>query len=361
MTAVVQLVARGAMDEHLTGNPQVSFFKQKFTRHTPFSSAIVRQNIQGTPTPGGISTITINKSSDLLSYCYLTALNNTGLVPFIDWGSIIDKVELLIGDQVIDEHDAVWSSNVEPVVGATCPSHARLPLGVPGSSTGYNSNSFYPLKFFFCKRWSSALPLVALQFHEIRLRITWSPTFTASSYRYVLWMNSIYLDDTERKMFTKTPINMLITQVQRQRINPLESSMDLIFSNPVKYLAFESNNYATAYNTGLSLQMKFQINGVDGCDFMSLLQWVDVPQYYHTPVGYSSSVSNVGIVSFCLDTAILQPTGTLNMSRLHSFKLCTPESQKIGLLMKPNTQYIYAMNYNFLNIENGLGSLLYLV
>jgi hypothetical protein len=359
--AVVQLVARGPQDEYLTGNPQTSFFKQKFTRYTPFSSTMIRQNIEGNPAPGGISTIKIDKKSDLLSYCYLTALSSTGLVPYINWGSIIDKVELLIGGQVIDEQDTVWTSNIEPVVCGTCPSQARLPLGVPGTSSGYNSNSFYPLKFFFCKNWASALPLVALQFHEVTIRITWSPTFTARSYQYVLWMKSIFVADTERQMIAKTPTTMLITQIQRQRINKIDPFMDVIFSNPVKFLAFESNNYVTSYNSGLALQMKIQVNGVDGSDFMSLLQWVDVPQYYHTPVGYSSSVPNIAIIPFCLNTALIQPTGSLNISRLDRFRLVTPDSQKIGLLTNPNTTYMYAMSYNFLKIENGLGSLLYLI
>jgi hypothetical protein len=296
-----------------------------------------------------------------LGYCYLTALNTNGLVPFIDWGSIIDKVELLIGGQVIDEQDTVWSNNIEPVVCATCPSQALLPLGTPGSSTGYNSNAFYPLKFFFCKNWASALPLVALQFHEVTLRITWSPTFTAGSYQYVLWMKSIFLDDTERQLIAKTPLTMLITQVQRQRINTIDSFMDVIFSNPVKFLAFESNNYSTAYTTGLSLQMKIQVNGVDACDFMSLLQWVDVSQYYHTPFGYSKTVPNVAIIPFCMNTALMQPTGSLNISRLDRFRLVAPDKQNMKLLINPNTTYIYAMSYNFLKIENGLGSLLYLL
>ena len=107
--ALVQLVARGPQDAILTGNPQITFFKQNHVRYTHFSSATTRQNIEGRPAPGSISTINIEKKADLLGYIYLTAQNNTGVVPYLDWTSnIIDKVEFLLGGQVVDEQDSVF-------------------------------------------------------------------------------------------------------------------------------------------------------------------------------------------------------------------------------------------------------------
>jgi hypothetical protein len=165
MSGAVQLVARGPGDEHLSGSPNTSFFKTKFTKYTQFSSSVLRQTLEGKPQASNMSTIKINRSGDLVNYMYLTAHDSDGLVINIDWTmNVIDKIQLWIGNQMIDEQDSVWSNNIEPVVGASKLSQARLAPGVPGLSSGYNSNSFYPLKFFFCKNWESSLPLVAIEF-----------------------------------------------------------------------------------------------------------------------------------------------------------------------------------------------------
>jgi hypothetical protein len=92
---------------------------------------------------------------------------------------------------------------------------------------------------------------------------------------------------------------------------------------------------------------------------------VDVPQYYNTPFGYvhNNAVSNVAIISYCLDTSKNQPTGTINFSRLDTYRLVTPVQLTNGLLALTNpaiaNPYLYAVNYNVLRIQNGLGSLLY--
>jgi len=281
---IVQLVAIGAQDAYLTGKPEVSFYRSTYKRYTHFANSVERQLIQGTPSAGGISTIRFEKKGDLMSYVYLTARDSTGAqVPLLNWASVIDKVELLIGGQVIDMQDAYWMNNIEPVVGATNTNQRLLPKydsAVTPTQAGFNNNSFQALKFFFCKDWQSALPLVALQYHDVELRITWASTLTATAFsgatslspttyqdlQYILWTNFIYLDQTERDYFSKTSQDMLITQVQRQFV-PTAPVMELAFAHPVKYLAFQSNNYVQAYTLNAtnasSLQLKTQVNGTD--------------------------------------------------------------------------------------------------
>jgi hypothetical protein len=83
------------------------------------------------------------------------------------------------------------------------------------------------------------------------------------------------------------------------------------------------------------------------------------------PFGYvhNNQVSNVAIISYCLDTSKNQPTGTINFSRLDTYRLVTPVQLTNGLLALTNpavaNPYLYAVNYNVLRIQNGLGSLLY--
>ena len=395
---IVQLVAIGAQDAYLTGKPEVSFYRSSYKRYTHFANSVERQLIQGTPSPGGISTIRFEKKGDLLSYVYITARDSSGaMVPQMNWTkNIIDKVELLIGGQVIDMQDGYYMNNIEPVVGAVNTNQRLLPQYAAATATqpGFDVNSFQALKFFFCKDWQSALPLVALQYHDVELRITWSANLGQAAYsgqaalvsgqtyaqlQYIVWSNFIYLDQSERDYFAKTPQDMLITQVQRQFV-PTSSTMELAFSHPIKFLAFQSNNYTQAYNITTAgptiasqLQFKTQVNGTDIGESRTLLHWVDAAQYYHTPNGYSpyGQTANVAIIPYCLDTSKLQPTGTLNFSRIDTYRIVTPSTINLQSIVQgasaaatsaagmSASPYIYAVNYNVLRIQNGMGAILY--
>jgi len=174
---VVQLVAVGPQDAWLTGKPEVSFYRSNYKRYTHYANSVERQVIQGAPIANGISTIRFEKKGDLLSYVYLTARDSNGAgIVGLDWSKVIDKVELMIGGQIVDTHDFEYMSDIEPIVGARTFSERYL----NSNSTTLNNQkaSFFPLKFFFCKEWSVALPLIGLQFHDVELRITWSPYLT---------------------------------------------------------------------------------------------------------------------------------------------------------------------------------------
>ena len=363
---LVQLVAMGAQDVHLTGDPKVSFFRSTYQRHTHFSGLTDRQLIQGRPTPGGISTLRFERKGDLLSYVYLTAADTNGTIKKIDWSTVIDKVELMIGGQVIDTQDFFYMSRIDPV------------LLTKSFSQKYNGDNlcsyFLPLKFFFCKEWQSALPLIALQYHDIEIRITWSSSLNSnlqidgsssstpgSELQYQGWARFIFLDKMEREYFAGSQMDLLIEQVQRILV-PNSDKADIILSHPVKFIASNILPY-----TGQVV--KQQINGTDVADFVPLPHFVDVPQYYHTPYGYigsansggiSTNQSNVFLVPFCLDTSKLQPTGTLNFSRIDSYKLlATSPTGSVSWQTLIGSPYFYAVNYNILRVQNGMGALLY--
>ena len=171
---VVQLVAVGPQDAWLTGKPEVSFYRSNYKRYTHYANSVERQVIQGAPIANGISTIRFEKKGDLLSYVFLTARDNNGAgIVGLDWSKVIDKVELYIGGQIVDTHDFEYMSDIEPIVGAQNFSQRYLNLNPTGLTN--QKTSFFPFKFFFCKEWSVALPLIGLQFHDVELRITWSP------------------------------------------------------------------------------------------------------------------------------------------------------------------------------------------
>ena len=284
---IVQLVATGVQDEWLTGKPEVSFFRANYKRYTHFASSVERQLIQGTPQAGSISTIRLEKKGDLVSYMYLTARDANGTyISNLDWSQVISRVQLYIGGQEIDSQDFQWLSDVEPVVGAQ--NFNQRYLNNQGGSNQQPTNyaasnqvaSFFPLKFFFNKEWMLALPVVGLAFHDVEVRITWAPntgiettnsfpanglgalvstagtttagsaqvvsatprvngtgslnvTTTYSQLQYVLWTNFIYLDAAEREFFAKTPMDMLITQVQRVPLG-ITPMQEIALAHPIK-------------------------------------------------------------------------------------------------------------------------------
>jgi hypothetical protein len=249
---------------------------------------------------------------------------------------------------------------------------AGLPLTGPVyvSSTSNIANSNITLSFPVTTAQANILPYLTTSF----VTGTAATSTTYASLQYQCWSNFVYLDQGERDWFAKTPQDMLVTQVQRVVLgnNPIQ---ELALAQPVKFLAFPSVNYAQIYANGVgaaraaNYELKTQVNGVDVGDSRALIHWVDVPQYYNTPYGYvhNNTTANVAIISYCLDTSKLQPTGSLNFSRLDTFRLVVPPTLPNGVLGLYNTNitsayptpYLYAVNYNILRIQNGLGSLLY--
>ena len=160
-------------------------------------------------------------------------------------------------------------------------------------------------------------------------------------------------------------MDMLITQVNRIAIGT-NNMQELALAHPVKFLAFQANNYTQVYANPtviapVNYQFKTQINGVDVGDSRSMLQWMDVPQFYFTPYGYnhSSASANVAIISYSLDTAKLQPTGTLNFSRIDTYRIVAPAGVSVSTLAGGANRYFYAVNYNVLRIKDGMSGLLY--
>ena len=328
---IAQLVAVGAQDAHLVGQPEVSFFRSNYKRHTNFAQTVEKQVIQGNPSANGMSTVRFERKGDMVGYVYIA---NRG-VNITDWSDKISKVELLIGGQVIDEQDYEFSATLAPTV-----------MNQTYSKSTYSGETFYPLRFSFCENAQSAIPLIALQYHDVELRITWGATATADAEVYVQF---IHLDTDERAALSSTPQNMLITQTQKA-VASASKTQELNFNHPMKYLV------AVNAMTAATDKLKLQINGTDVTDAKKVIpHFTSAPIYYHTTAGVVSSATkttdNVTLIPFCLDTAKVQPTGSLNFSRLDSARL-----------VSDNTSFantIYAVNYNILRIENGMGGLMY--
>jgi hypothetical protein len=343
---IAQLVAVGAQDVHLVGQPEVSFFRSTYKRHTNFSQTVERQVIQGNVSNNGMSTVRFERKGDMLSYVYLMPITGDGSAAnaFTNWTTVISKVELLVGGQVIDDQDSTYSTLIAPTLSA----HSSSKSVAAGLYDGTSSVSFYPLRFAFCENWQSALPLISLQYHDVELRITWGGEAAGS--KWEVYANYAYLDTQEREMFASQPQNMIMTQVQKA-VASNSKIQELNFNHPVKYLAAGDSTNVTMVSTAGN-KLKLQINGTDVADYkFANPNFTSVPLYYHTSHANDARGTKLFFYPFCLESGKLQPTGSLNFSRLDSARIVNDTAN--------SDKDIYAVNYNVLRIENGMGGLLY--
>jgi hypothetical protein len=328
---IAQLVAIGAQDAHLVGQPEVSFFRSNYKRHTNFAQTVERQVIQGNPSANGMSTVRFERKGDMLGYVYIS---NRG-ANISNWSGQVAKVELLIGGQVIDEQEYHFSASLAPQV--MNQTYAK--------STAAFSEKFYPLRFSFCENAQSAIPLIALQYHDVELRITWGSSGSLKD-DFEVYAQFIHLDTDERTALANAPQNMLITQTQKS-VASGSKTQEINFNHPVKYLVMYNHKIDDISSDS---KLKLQINGTDVTDFKNCEpHFTTAPLYYHTQNGKVDS--NLILIPFCLDTSKIQPTGSLNFSRLDSARiLCDNRSFDYS---------VYGINYNILRIENGMGGLMY--
>ena len=171
---LMQLVAYGAQDIYLTGNPQITFFKVVYRRHTNFACEAIEQTINGTVGAGSPKvSVTIARNGDLLSRTYVILNNNAAVNKGFD---AIEYVEVEVGGQVIDKHYGAWMKiwcDLTHGVDKKLMLNTMLCAGddcVCGTESK-DTQSVIPLQFWFCRNPGLALPLIALQYHEVKLNI----------------------------------------------------------------------------------------------------------------------------------------------------------------------------------------------
>ena len=215
---LLQLVAYGAQDVYLTGNPQITFFKVVYRRHTNFAIEAIEQSINGTPSFGSRVTIQITRNGDLINRVYfntgitnnnsanttaLTENNGVALVPYFGL-KLLKTIELEIGGQRIDKHYSewlyIWNELSLPI---SKKDGYRLMVG----ADKYNRSIYLaaqetyelciPLEFWFCRNVGLALPLIALQYHEVKINIEFASLSemydkNASNYTDKFLNNALY-------------------------------------------------------------------------------------------------------------------------------------------------------------------------
>ena len=319
---LLQLVAYGAQDAYITGNPHITFWKVLYKRHTNFAMEAFRVNFTGAPQYGQRVVAVINRNADLMYKTYLEVqLPDTQSVG-VTWTEayerrlgyqLLKKVEVEIGGQIIDTHYGEWLflwENLTSNFDNSMKLDSMIGGSVGGSSTtnvscGGRPNILYiPLQFWFCRNPGLALPLIALQYHEVRINITLSPatdlvtavtpgTTTVSAAAALLpqlkdmslYIDYIYLDVDERRRFAQQSHEYLIDQLQfglQQTLTTASARIDLTLNHPVKELVWVFQDARKTdcgsdltFNTGYTQPFSYddivnrcrlQINGQDRFD-----------------------------------------------------------------------------------------------
>jgi len=279
----MQLVAYGAQDVYLSGNPQITFFKVVYRRHTNFSVEPIQQTWNGAADFNRTVTCNINRNGDLITNMYVVVKLKEHVKDGREWGfvnklghAIIDTVKIEIGGSKIDEQYGDWLNIWYELTHKTgqARGYAKMIGDVP-ELTNINSDTikeyqlYVPLQFWFNRNNGLALPLIALQYHDVRITLqfrnalqcinyvgTVAPTLPQMSDSYLL-IDYVYLDSEERKRFAQASHEYLIEQLQFSGAEPIQgtaSKYRLTFNHPSKYLiwAHHLNKYNNTSNKWLA-------------------------------------------------------------------------------------------------------------
>ena len=369
--ALIQLVSKGVQDIYLTSDEGHSFFRTKFTRHTNFSQA-----------PKFIKTITDSDTSitipvlgDVINGLWFEADSNSNdnIASNLFYNSTID---LFIGGQKVDSQHFDYYSEIWPNYLADTYNKSQELNNKASLSNKY----FVPLHFFFCDH-KAFLPLVALQSHQVEIRITFDQAtlavIPASEKKATMYGNYLYLDTEERESLTKRTLDFVITQTQRVEF-PLNSVTDnktdsggynvldiSSFNHPVKSLFFGFGTSQTNFTVDRFTfkNADIQINGTPLLENMSPTYFHTAQNYYKSTYGktyfnmpsHSPTLTRYFAYHFCLNASDYNPSGSCNFSRLDNAKLVIRGAEAVD---RPY-MYVYAVNYNVLRIKDGLAGILF--
>jgi hypothetical protein len=413
---LMQLVAYGAQDIYLTGNPQITFFKVVYRRHTNFAMEAVQQTLSGTPDFGNKVTATISRNGDLVGRMYVECdpsdvLKETFTFAPNPLHQLLKEMTVEIGGQQIDKHYGhwlnVWTELTEPtnvsildntgryataVTTRGADTEARVPptpyqrmaFGVKsdGATVPVEKRAAVPLQFWFCRNAGLALPLIALQYHEVKVSITFDTEAnvrdgTGSLSSVQLWADYIYLDTDERRRFAQVSHEYLIEQLQYQSSGPA-SSHKLNFNHPVKELVWCGQRSGNAgVHGGSATPMRIALHSNSGTKIRDTNDTVTLklnghdrfaarhdtyftrtqPWQHHSNPGGGPQADAISVYSFALKPEEHQPSGTCNFSRIDNAQLVF--SNKVCGGSSNDGLHIYAVNYNVLRVMSGMGGLAY--
>ena len=410
---LMQLVAYGAQDVYLTGNPEVTFFQAKYKRHTNFAMENIEQTVNGTAANSGRVSVTVARNGDLVGDMYLELKSAIATTRTTDTGDCnwvaeraINNVEMSIGGQRIDKHYQKWWRLYSELY---LDESKKLSWGKM-TTAGTGKTVYLPLIFFFNRNPGLYLPLIALQYHEVRIDFDLSSEFTTylNTDTFKVWANYIYLDTEERRRFAQKGHEYLIEQVQHTGTDTVTSDgtkqVRLSYNHPVKELVWcfsntssknslwnfsnasvDTNVVLESNPDSIELSNAFVSPAASGAPLLQVGQGGGDSRFVEEVVGplntfklilngqdrfkeqrgkYFNQVQSfnhhsgcpmpgVYSYSFALKPEEHQPTGTCNFSRI--------DNAQVQVVQHPSghatSMHMFATNYNVLRIQSGMGGL----
>lgn len=369
--ALIQLVSKGAQDIYLNSDEGFSFFRTKFARHTNFSQAPKLIKTISDKDPN----ITIPVFGDILN-CLWCEGNTVASNLFFN-----STIDLYIGGQKIDSQHYDYFSEIWPNYLAD--TYAKSMTFTNKHNSG-GAPGFLPFHFFFCDH-NAFLPLIALQYHQVEIKVNFDLTQFAGVLEQdkliKVYGNYIYLDKDERESMVNRQMDLVITQVQRVDYplntvtdNKLESGgqndIDLsILNHPVKSLFF---GYGTTTDDAPNDRFTFRnadihLNGTPLLENMTPVYFHVAQSYFKSEYGtieyqYATDVifyTRYFVYHFCTKASDYNPSGSCNFSRLDNAKLILRGCEKGSLRPANQSLYVHAVNYNVLRIRDGLAGILF--
>ena len=327
---LMQLVAYGAQDVYLTGNPQITFWKVSYRRHTNFAMESIEQTFNGQADFGRRVTCTISRNGDLAYRTYLqvtlpeinqqmanTSSSDGVYARWLDFPGeqLISQVEVEIGGQRIDRQYGDWmhiwnqltltseqQRGYYKMVGNTtqltyitdpsfndvdgpCESNAPRQVCAPRNALP-ETTLYVPFQFWYCRNPGLALPLIALQYHEVKINLDIRPideclwavrtlnsttcssgsakvttAYNQSLVAASLYVDYVFLDTDERRRMAQNPHEYLIEQLQftgDESVGSSSNKIKLNFNHPVKELIWvvqpdENVDYCASLECGQQL------------------------------------------------------------------------------------------------------------
>jgi len=381
--ALMQLVAYGAQDVFLTGTPEITFWKVSYRRHTNFAMESIEQTFSGQADFGRRVTCTISRNGDLAYRTYLQVTlpeinqqmntsTSAGQGVYARWldyigEQLVAQVEVEIGGQRIDRQYGDWMhiwnqltmtseqqrgyfkliGNTTQLTYITDPAFA--PVAGPCAATGAptqvcaprnalpETTLYVPLQFWFCRNPGLALPLIALQYHEVKINLDLRPigeclwavstlgtsaagtlsvstAYQQSLVAASLYVDYIFLDTDERRKMAQNPHEYLIEQVQftgDESVGSSSNKIKLNFNHPVKELIWVVQPDANVdYCSSLDgSQTLFKVLGAQPFNYTDSLD--ALPNAIHA---FGGPTETIGTNGFITSTGLFQMAGAVDVA-----------------------------------------------
>jgi len=423
---LIQLTVTGKQNKVLTGQPEMTYFKYAYKQHTNFACESIAQTFDGKVDFGNKISSKITRNGDLVTNMTLEitlpdvrsmtdSVNSDGSTTIVNWVNaighrIIENISIEIGGQFIDRHTGEWLELNSELTMKEGQKQAYYKM-VKKEEFYYIRDVdqqvvvYIPFQFWFCRETGLALPLVALQYHDVKVNISLRKlnecinyhdrkvdgTYRATLPEYVprpdlgrisitnarLLCDYVYLDVCERKWYAQHSHKYLIEQIQyngsegvitssdyKQFLDFNHACKELIWylertdkTHPNDWLNFsridntDKYSWGSPSNADIMKSMKLYLNGIERVEERSADYFRLVNSFsYHTrnPNNYIYSYS------FALHPEKINPSGALNFSQIDEVFLHLKNHSNFNY-----TLHTYAKNYNMLVITQGMGGLVF--